>query len=180
MVNRRKGFTLAELLIVVAIVGILVAVSIPIFTSQLEKSREATDVANMRAAKAAAVAAYYDIEAAGRPTAEGTTIDGLKWNGSFSYEGMYDIATGTFASSNPSNDIKRRSLGKGTANTTNNNYDYYKTGIDYTDKVIYVQILTKTSPWNPDGIGIYIQWREPWTSMNGIHLDYGYEFIPLN
>ena len=36
----------------------LVAVSIPIFTSQLEKSRESTDMANIRAAKAAAVSAY--------------------------------------------------------------------------------------------------------------------------
>ena len=43
-----KGFTLAELLIVVAIIGVLVAIAIPIFTSQLEKSREATDAANIR------------------------------------------------------------------------------------------------------------------------------------
>ena len=40
--------------------AVLVAVSIPIFTSQLEKSREATDTANLRAAKAAAVSAYLD------------------------------------------------------------------------------------------------------------------------
>ena len=33
--------------------AVLVEVSIPIFTSQLEKSRESTDMANMRAAKAA-------------------------------------------------------------------------------------------------------------------------------
>ena len=44
----KKGFTLAELLIVVAIIAVLVAISIPIFTSQLEKSREATDIANIR------------------------------------------------------------------------------------------------------------------------------------
>lgn len=48
----QKGFTLAELLIVVAIIAVLVAISIPIFTSQLEKSREATDLANIRAAYA--------------------------------------------------------------------------------------------------------------------------------
>lgn len=55
-INRKnkKGFTLAELLIVVAIIGVLVAVSIPIFTSQLEKSKEATDLANIRAAYAEA------------------------------------------------------------------------------------------------------------------------------
>ena len=46
--KQNKGFTLAELLIVVAIIGVLVAISIPIFTSQLEKAREATDAANIR------------------------------------------------------------------------------------------------------------------------------------
>ena len=52
--NNKKGFTLAELLIVVAIIAVLVAISIPIFTSQLEKSRDAVSVANMRAAYAEA------------------------------------------------------------------------------------------------------------------------------
>ena len=46
--NNKKGFTLAELLIVVAIIAVLVAIAIPIFNSQLEKSREATDSANIR------------------------------------------------------------------------------------------------------------------------------------
>lgn len=46
--KNKKGFTLAELLIVVAIIAVLVAISIPIFTSQLEKAREATDAANIR------------------------------------------------------------------------------------------------------------------------------------
>lgn len=49
MKNKRNGFTLTELLIVVAIIGVLVAVSIPVFSQQLEKSREATDLANVRA-----------------------------------------------------------------------------------------------------------------------------------
>lgn len=56
--ENKKGFTLAELLVVVAIVGILVAISIPVFTSQLTKARQATNLANLRAAKAAAVAEY--------------------------------------------------------------------------------------------------------------------------
>lgn len=46
--KQNDGFTLGELLIVVAIIAVLVAISIPIFTSQLEKAREAADAANIR------------------------------------------------------------------------------------------------------------------------------------
>ena len=48
--KRKNGFTLAELLIVVAIIAVLVAISIPIFTNQLEKAREAVDMENIRSA----------------------------------------------------------------------------------------------------------------------------------
>ena len=53
--NNKKGFTLAELLVVVAIIAVLVAVSIPIFSAQTKKANLATNQANARAAKAAAV-----------------------------------------------------------------------------------------------------------------------------
>ena len=43
-----KGFTLAELLIVVAVIAVLVAVAIPTFSDQLEKARQSTDIANLR------------------------------------------------------------------------------------------------------------------------------------
>ena len=58
--RKNKGFTLAELLIVVAIIAVLVAISIPIFTTKLEKSREATDLANLRGAYAEQVANLLD------------------------------------------------------------------------------------------------------------------------
>lgn len=51
-----RGFTLAELLSTVAIIGVLVAISIPVFASQTEKSREATDLSNVRAAYAEVMA----------------------------------------------------------------------------------------------------------------------------
>ena len=58
----RKGFTLVEMLIVVAIIAILVAISIPVVSSALEKARVATDQANERAAKAVALIAYLTEE----------------------------------------------------------------------------------------------------------------------
>lgn len=56
--KNRKGFTLVEMLIVVAIIAILVAVSIPLVTGALDKARDATDAANERAARAAATIEY--------------------------------------------------------------------------------------------------------------------------
>ena len=50
--NKERGFTIIELLVVVAIIGVLAAISVPVFTGQLEKSREAADIANVRAAYA--------------------------------------------------------------------------------------------------------------------------------
>ena len=64
----KKGFTLAELLIVVAIIAVLVAISIPIFTSQLEKSRDAVSVANLRAAYAEATSDYLTAGTSGDTT----------------------------------------------------------------------------------------------------------------
>ena len=58
MKKNNKGFTLAELLIVVAIIAVLVAIAIPVFTAQLEKSREATDIANVRSAYATIMTEY--------------------------------------------------------------------------------------------------------------------------
>ena len=54
--------SLAELLIVVAIIAVLVAISIPIFSSQLEKAREAVDAANIRAAYAEVMPSRHPVQ----------------------------------------------------------------------------------------------------------------------
>lgn len=46
----KRGFTLAEMLIVIAIIAILIAIAMPVFTSQLRSARLAADHANIRAA----------------------------------------------------------------------------------------------------------------------------------
>ncbi len=51
----KKGFTLAELLIVVAIIAILVAVAIPVFVGQLDKAKKAVLNSAARALKPVAV-----------------------------------------------------------------------------------------------------------------------------
>lgn len=112
--KNKKGFTLAELLVVVAIVAVLVAISIPIFTSQLEKARESTDVANMRAAKAEAVTEYLSNEK----------------TGTF----FYDAANGKLVTDKPDG------YGKGTTTNGGTKYSAYSSTTAYTDKAIQIVI----------------------------------------
>ncbi len=66
--HTKAGFTLAELLIVVAIIAVLVAIAIPVFSAQLEKSREATDLANIRSAYAEVVLDAIEDNSAAKKT----------------------------------------------------------------------------------------------------------------
>jgi len=71
--TNKKGFTLMEMLIVVAIIAVLVAIAIPTFNGALTKSKEAADVANIRAAYA-----EYQVKVIGGEAA--TWPDDLKLN----------------------------------------------------------------------------------------------------
>ncbi len=77
--NRKKGFTLAELLIVVAIIGVLVAVSVPIFTAQRRKAVDAVNKANIRAAKAMALTKFYDDQTGYVSSINGTQMAYFKY-----------------------------------------------------------------------------------------------------
>lgn len=97
--KKQGGFTLIEMLIVVAIIAILIAIAIPMVNQALERAREATDAANERSAlgvamvevmtenelagvpiAGAAKSAWYKITPSGAATTDpsgmGTLVDG--------------------------------------------------------------------------------------------------------
>lgn len=105
--------------------GVLVAISIPIFTSQLEKSRESVDVSNLRAAYAMAQADALTDQPASTQT---------KW---------YNTATSAWSDT-------LVACGKGTSTTTSAAFDLpsvctYATGTDTTAMGIKVT-------WDKNGV----------------------------
>lgn len=92
--NKQGGFTLIEMLIVVAIIAILVAVSIPLVNSALERARESTDAANERSFKAVLTISYtngkYELTSGSTATKD-FAVDKVY---------VYDAANGTLAESN--------------------------------------------------------------------------------
>ena len=75
----KKGFTLMEMLIVVAIIAILIAVAIPVFSAQLHKARVATDWANLRSF-------YADIQTDYMTTGEQNPKVHVDWHSSKDYD----------------------------------------------------------------------------------------------
>ena len=75
----KKGFTLMEMLIVVAIIAILIAVAIPVFSAQLHKARVATDWANLRSF-------YADIQTDYMTTGEQNPTVPVDWHSSKDYD----------------------------------------------------------------------------------------------
>ena len=104
MKKNNRGFTLAELLIVVAIIAVLVAIAIPVFTTQLEKSREATDVANVRSAYAGVVTDYLTNAGATTATvAAQQKVDGWQTDPAPYLEIMYGASTSSLTFGTPVN-----------------------------------------------------------------------------
>ena len=74
--KNNKGFTLMEMLIVVALIAILVAIAIPTFYGSLTKARESADGANLRAAFAEACTEYLNGKDPGKGETPAMQADG--------------------------------------------------------------------------------------------------------
>lgn len=103
--SKNGGFTLVEMLIVVAIIAILVAVSIPIVNGALDNARKATDDANERAAKAAGAIFYL------------TKMSDGTWSDADAKAYPYDAVAGELSTTKAAADITP--YGKVSTNTKN-------------------------------------------------------------
>lgn len=109
-----SGFTLMEMLIVVAIIAVLVAIAIPVFSSQLDNARKQADAANIRSGYALASATVLTANSA---VADGTVYQ-LQKDGTITPAG----GTGDFAAqTGATEDISGQSVtwvkGKGVSYT---------------------------------------------------------------
>ncbi len=78
MKRNKKGFTLAELLIVVAIIAVLVAIAIPVFNGATNRAEVAKDIANVRAYVAEQIATQMTADAfAGTVTIKAADITAI-------------------------------------------------------------------------------------------------------
>ncbi len=146
----KKGFTVAELLIVVGIIAVLVAIAIPVFRHKAEKAKEAYDIYTMRQAASAAIDLYY----MGIHDESTATNAGLLWNKNTDENrcnayGIYDPATGGFIRIGSGEYIskhKGKPYGKGTKinggteYTMGGNDGTYDPKLDYTNAVVMVAI----------------------------------------
>ncbi len=86
MISRAKGFTLLELMIVVAIVAILGSIALPAYQDSLRKGRRADAMTSLLQ-----IQMQQEKWRANNPTYN-SALSGLGWSGTDSLEGYYTVA----------------------------------------------------------------------------------------
>lgn len=110
--EEKGGFTLAELLIVVAIILVLVAVAVPVFTGAMDKANIAVGEAGARAVKAEAVTSYALDETRTNMTAEQKYEASIDKHGNVTgLKAVNDFSSGTIEVTPTSDDGVYKSIG---------------------------------------------------------------------
>lgn len=157
-VKEQKGFTLVEMLIVVAIIAILVAVSIPLVGSALEHARETTDAANERAFKALLVTTYLQNQA-------GITTDPIVELGK---PYCYDAVNGKLVPS--AEGIEAYGKGRGDAGAHKNLFGPLSNDADHQGCYLWGHIGNTDNAGNTD-YSVYMGWSSEKTMSDTGRID---------
>lgn len=96
--KNKKGFTLIELIVVIAIIAVLIAIAVPSMTNYIDKANKQTAAANCRSVVSAALAtnAAFDAGIIASGGTWGNEMNGLLGSSTFGSfgGGTYSIKTG--------------------------------------------------------------------------------------
>lgn len=140
-IKNSKGFTLMEMLIVVAIIAVLVAIAIPTFTSSLNKARVAADAANIRSGYASVMAEILTNHLEGDSTTP--VCYDLNKDGTVT-AGTEDTFAGTFQTQGKATDKNKQDVAgqeKTWSDKKHVRYIYTPSADDGTTKAAAVQIV---------------------------------------